>query len=213
MSIELTLESSNASGPLTPARFAQVLAVRGKVGGALEARTPKATMRGQDLRVAIDLDLADGASVGFLLDFAGQGARVHGNARGPSAAALTWLFHVLAASLKCRLRDSLAAADIEPSPDAHRMAATAYLDGYEAGVKKARRAGTVDAAAFVAWLVDEELVALAGDAFDADVPMDDATALYEHLIESDAIDDVFVSERELSTLLVRFRARAAPSTG
>jgi hypothetical protein len=66
-----------------------------------------------------------------------------------------------------------------------------------------------DGREFIDWLAREEHIALAStdDAFGKELPLDDATALYEILLDSDAIDDVFVSERELTMLLARYRAR------
>lgn len=211
MSVDLTLVRTKGE-PLTPATFSQALAVLAKVSGALGARGPKATMRGQELRLAVDLLLDDAACSGFLLDFAGQGARVRGTAHGPSSAALLWGLHTLAQTSKCRLTDTDSGADVEIAPDAHRAAAITYLQAYDAEVLKERRtrAGQdPDGDEFVAWLAREEHIALASTAssLGQDLALDDASALYEALLESDAIDDVFVSERELITLLARYRAR------
>jgi len=195
-----------------PATFSRAFAVLAKVSGALGARGPKATMHGQEIRLAVDLLLDDGACSGFLLDFAAQGARVRGTAHGPSSAALLWAFHTLAQTLKCRLSDTDSGADIDIAPDAHRAAATAYLQSYDAEVlsDRRKRAGhEPDGHAFVAWLAREEHIALASPAIDVgpDLPLDDASAVYDVLFNSDAVDDVFVSERELITLLARYRAR------
>jgi hypothetical protein len=87
------------------------------------------------------------------------------------------------------------------------------VDGYEALVlasraRKGDGGGEGDGRAFLAWLAREEHVALAdgADELGETLPLDDAEALYERLLESDAVDDVFVSERELARLLARFRA-------
>lgn len=213
MSVGLTLLRTKGE-PLTPATFSQTLAVFAKVSGALGERGPKATMRGQDLRLAVDLLLDDAACSGFLLDFAGQGARVHGTAHGPSSDALVWAFHTLAQALKCRLTDTDSGADIDIAPDAHRAAATAYLRAYDAEVLSDRRKRSgqdPDGREFVAWLAREEHIAIASSDLGQDLPLDDASALYEMLLESDAVDDVFVSERELITLLARYRARTLKS--
>ena len=92
----------------------------------------------------------------------------------------------------------------------HREAAVAYLAAYEADVEATRRKqGDDDGEGFLAWLVREEHIALAegAGALGAELPMQDARALYEMLLESDEVDDVFVSERELSSLLGRYNAR------
>ena len=208
MSNDLTLKQTTASGLLLPAKFTQVLALRAKVhAGATE---PRGTMHGQELRLTLGLSPSDAASAAFLLDFAGQGLRVTGRAHGPSAALLTWAFHALAASLKCTLCDADLGRDIEASPAAHREAAVAYLADYEVEVEATRRKqGDDDGRAFLAWLVREEHIALAtgGGALGAELPMQDAGALYEMLLESDEVDDVFVSERELTSLLARYNAR------
>ena len=102
------------------------------------------------------------------------------------------------------------------TPEAHRDAAIAYLEEYEAVVRASRKERrTPDADAFVAWLVKEECVLLASppgggsgdDRTFADLPLEDAPRLYELLLDSEAVDDVFVSERELTRLLARFLAR------
>jgi hypothetical protein len=211
MSVDLTLVRTKRE-LLTPSMFSRALAEHARVSGARGARGPRATMRGQEIRLAVDLLLDDGACSGFLLDFAGQGARVRGTAHGPSSAALVWAFQTLAQAIKCRLSDTDSGVDIDIAPDAHRAAATTYLEAYDAEVlgDRRRRAGQEpDGPAFVAWLAREEHIALASPAIDVgrELPLDDASAVYDLLFQSDAVDDVFVSERELMTLLARYRAR------
>lgn len=202
---ELILHLTNASGPLVPSRFNEVFARLAKHG-----TTPGATMRGQELRLAVALSLDDDACAAFLLDFAGQGRRVRGTAHGPSEDLLVWAFHQLAASLRCTLTDAERGPDVEPAPEEHRARALAYLSDYEADVRASRtRNEDDDGVSFVQWLAREELIALAADAAAIGEPlrMDDASALYEQLLDSEAVEDVFFSERELGWLLARFRAR------
>lgn len=187
-----TLHRTPRSGDLLPARFTQVL------GGL---RVPRAVVRGQELRVAATLDVEDAAAASFRLDFAAQGARVSGEARGPSRVLLVWAFHAIAEATKARL--VVDDADVSPEPAAHREAALAYLADYEAEVASSPLGG----AAFVDWLAREGQIELAGPA--KDVALDDASALYEALLEDDAVADVFLSERELASMLERFRAREA----
>lgn len=211
MTLDLTLLQTTASGPLLPTKLAQAFALLGTRKSGVP--TPKAAMHGHELCVALDGSPDDAVACGFLLDFAAQGARVRGAAHGPSAPALAWALHTLAAALKCTLHDGIANADAAPVPDAYRAAAVAYLTGYEAEVRATREADDEDAAAaFLDWLAREEHVALGGDVSElaAELPMDDASALYEMLLESDDVDDVFVSESELAALLARFRARRGP---
>jgi hypothetical protein len=209
MSIDLTLLQTNASGPLLPSRLAMAFTQLAKLPG--RAQAPNGTMRGQELRLALALSLDDDACAAFMLDFGGQGHRVRGAAHGPSSTLLSWAFHALAASLKCTLHDADAGQDVDTNPEAHRAAALAYLADYEAEVRANQRKGVDegDGDAFLSWLVREEHIALAEDAgaLGTTLPMDDASALYEMLLESDAVEDVFVSETELTALLARFRAR------
>ncbi|MDF2694364.1 MAG: hypothetical protein K0S65_2747 [Labilithrix sp.] len=218
MSVDLILNQTNASGPLVPSTLTGALGLLAKLAGA---HAPKATMRGQELRIAAELPLSDAACTAFLLDFVGQGRLVHGVAHGPSAAALVWAFHALARAVKCTLRDNELEHDVAPDPDAHRDAAASYLAEYEAGVRQHRRPRHLhaeeeepggEAAALLAWLAREEHIALASEsapvaALAQELPLDDPSALYEMLLDSDAVDDVFVSERELTSLIARFRAR------
>ncbi len=205
MSTSLTLQQTSASGPLLPATLAQALAALARRGEA-----PRGSMRGQVMRLVGSLSLDDDACAAFTLDFIAQGDRVRGAAHGPSTALFTWAFHALAKSLKCTLRGD-DGAEVAVAPEAHVEGARAYLATYEADVRATRGARAEDdAAPFVAWLAREEHVALvdgAEDAAFASLPMNDPPALYEELLESDAVDDVFVSESELATLLARFRAR------
>jgi hypothetical protein len=115
--------------------------------------------------------------------------------------------HALAEVMKADL--SVDGATVAATPESDRASAFAYLEAYEADVLATRRAGhELDATGFVAWLAREEHVAVAAGARAfADLPMDDPSQLYEILLESDAIEDLFVSERELTRLLTRFRAR------
>lgn len=212
MTARLTLEKSGASGPLLPATLTRAL-----VGQA----APRATLKGQVLRVASALTLDDDACAAFTLDFPAQGDRVRGNANGPSAALLAWAFHLLAETLDCTLVDGEAGEGVvvEASAAEHREAALAYLTQHEADVLEARRAperGT-SPHAFLAWLAREEHIALASpagpdvDTLAGALPMKDAGALYEMLLDSEAVDDVFLSERELVTALERFLARVPPT--
>ncbi len=203
---ELTLHQTNASGPLVPSRFKEVFALLAKLG-----TTPYATMHGQELRLAVALSLTDDACAALLLDFPAQGQRVRGTAHGPSSSLLVWAFHQLAKSLRCTLTDPEQGGEIAPDPDQHRGRALAYLADYEDEVRAARRtrSDSDDATAFIAWLAREELIVLTKEAaaFGSELPMNDGPALYEQLLDSDAVEDVFVSERELGWLLARFRAR------
>jgi hypothetical protein len=197
MAKELTLRSSTR-GVLVPARIEQAF----HLGGERSSSTPRGRMRGQELRLALALDLDDPACVGFALDFAGQGARVTASARGPSGALLTWAFHAIASTLSCELR--LEDTVIAPAPEPHRAAALAYLAQYETEVRDDE---DVSGDAFVKWLAREEHVELSANASFEDLPMDDAEQLYELLLESAGVVDVFLSERELARLLERFKAR------
>jgi hypothetical protein len=213
VAIELELQQTNASGRLLPTFLAEVLSRRGMIRSTTPM--PQGAMFGQELRLGLAASPTEGASAAFLLDFGGQGARVRGKAHGPSAALFTWAFHMLAVTLKCTLVDVEQGEAITPEPDTLCPAAIAYLKDYEDDVEATRHGDLEDdGAAFLAWLAREEHLALGEQgvaAFAESLPMDDAPALYELLLESDAIDDVFVSERELSSLLARFRARTAPS--
>lgn len=206
MTTELTLHQTHASGRLLPARLAQAFALLAKTSPA----SPRGAMRGQELRLGRALAPDDGAAAGFMLDFIGQGDRVRGAARSPRDVLLVWAFHALAAATRCRLATS-DGAEIAPEPERHREAALAYLADYEEGVR-ATRSGERDAGleGFLAFLVaDGHLALAAGEAIDEEVALDDPSGLYELLLESDAVDDVFVSERELTALLESFRARSA----
>jgi hypothetical protein len=213
MPVDLTLHQTTASGALVPSTLSRALALLAKLAGP---RAPKATMHGHSLHVVVGLPIDDAASTAFLLDFMAQGQRVRGVAHGPSAAALVWGFHALARALKCTLHDAELERDVPPDPDAHREAAQAYLGSYESDVRTYRHKRVFEdmdeGAAFLAWLAREEHIEPAGDAaalseLAAALPLGDPAALYETILDSDAIADVFVSERELTSLLGRFRAR------
>jgi hypothetical protein len=196
------LRQTNASGLLLPARLEQAFALVAK----LSASAPRVAIRGQELRLTRALSFDDGACTGFVLAFLAQGARVEATAHGLSSSLLAWAFHALAEAMKCELVEDGAAST--PLPETHRARAFAYLEAYEADVIAARaERRVVDARAFVAWLALEEHVAVADLAAFADWPLDDAARFYEMLLDSDAVEDVFVSERELTRLLARFRAR------
>lgn len=206
----LTLRQTNASGPLLPSTLGQLLTSLATRGG--DRPTPIGKLRGQVLRLALELSPDDDACVAFPLDFAGQGARVRGEAHGPSADAFAWAFHALAAASRCTLETD-GGAPIEPRPEAYREAAVAYLAADEAEVRADREGQTTrhdeDGAAMLEWLAREEHIALAGDAGElgATLAMNDASALYGQLLDSDAVEDVFISESELRALLARFQAR------
>ncbi len=203
MSIELILRSTAESGLLVPARLTE----------AFDGKTPRGRAHGSELRLAVDLSLDDAACATLVLDHVGQGRRVRSSAHGPSAALLSWAFHTVASATGAELFDAESDRRIEPSPGALREAAVVYLTKHEGGVKAVRQ-GRVGAggAEFLDWLAEEEHVALGDEAEElgAALPMDDPVGLYEMLLESDAVDDVFVSERELAGLLSRYRARFAP---
>lgn len=220
MSVELTLYQTKASGPLMPTSIAIVL---DRLGTITRGRSPRAAMRGGHLRVALDLSLDDAACAAVPLEFAGQGQRLRGMARGPSAVLLHWTFHTIAAALKCTLQEPPRDAGIGPDAGAFHDAALAYLEAYERAVNadRERHGQTVDpedaagGGDFLEWLAGEEHIALRTDeqatgaraSLSASLPMRDVGALYEALLDSDAVDDVFMSETELVSLLDRFRAR------
>jgi hypothetical protein len=205
MATELTLRQTSASGPLIPSRCTQAFGLMAKLSPSL----PRGAMRGQELRLALALPLDDDACAAFLLDFAGQGARIEAAWHGPSAALLAWALHALAATLKCDLVvGGAGAGKAAPEPESHRAAAVGYLEAYEADVRASRKQKKdLDGNAFVAWLALEEHVALGETGGFADLPLDDAPRLYEMLLESDGIEDIFVGERQLTRLLAQFKAR------
>lgn len=187
----LELRRTATSGDLLPARLAPILATWTE---------PRAKMKGQELRLARELDLDDPAAIGFVLDFMGQGVRIEVSTQGASSPLLVWAVQTLGAALK---------AEVE-APPADRAAALEYLEGYEEDVSTMREAKVdLDGDAFVDWLVREELVELGrGRADFSDLPLDDAERTYELILDNDVVEDVFVSERELARLLERFLARA-----
>jgi hypothetical protein len=217
-SVDLTIHRSKASGPLMPTTVATWLERRGKT---THGRVPQAAIAGRHLRVALDLRVEDDACAAFAVSFEGQAGRLRGTARGPSTALLEWAFHALAALLGATLDDSRSARPVTPSPETYLPKAVAYLEEYELAVAEAREAlkknepsDATSGARFFAWLADEEQIAVAEGtsaetiaALATTLPMEDASALYEMLLESDFVDDVFVSETELEALLTRFRAR------
>ena len=188
--MDVSLHRTSASGDLLPARIAPLLAKWTK---------PRAKLRGQQLVVALDMSLDDEAAVGFVLDFAGQGARIEAVAHGASEPLLAWALAELARELKAERRG-------EGAID--RAAAMAYLEAYEAEVAESRESPPEsESDAFVSSLAHEKLIEVrAGATFD-ELPLDDAARVYELLLDHEDVEDIFVSERELTRLLARFRAR------
>ena len=206
----ITIHRTPSSGDLVPARFVQVLGTLAKIPGT--SPSPRATMHGQELRLGVALSLADSACAAFLLDFPAQGARVSAEARGPSSALLAWGMHAIGLALKCRLvdvNDDDEEEDERPAnPETYREAAMAYLAVYEADVRASRKAHDHSVERFLTWLARDEQIELVSPAvLPEGLSLDDAPALYEALLESDAVADVFLSERELSSFVGRFRAR------
>lgn len=188
--MDVSLHRTSASGDLLPARIAPLLAKWTK---------PRAKLRGQQLVVALDMSLDDEAAVGFVLDFAGQGARIEAVAHGASEPLLAWALAELARELKAERRG-------EGAID--RAAAMAYLEAYEAEVAESRESPPEsESDAFVSSLAHEKLIEVrVGATFD-ELPLDDAARVYELLLDHEDVEDIFVSERELTRLLARFRAR------
>lgn len=219
MPTSLLLQQSAKSGPLLPATLGPALTrLVVRAAGVGVPRIPRGSFVGQVLRLGIALPPEDDASVGFLLDFVGQGRCARGSAHGPSAELFAWAMHALAADLGCELAEE-EGEEIAPSPSTHLASALAYLEAYEAEVTEERAVpaslkaeGAELAGRLLAWLAREEAIALGEDAASvaslaAELPMEDPAALYEKLLESDAVEDVFVSETETKSLVDRFRAR------
>jgi hypothetical protein len=225
MATSFTLRRSIDGAKLTPSTVGGALAKLGRGRRTSDEAALRAHLVGYVVRVTATLEPDDDAAVAFPLEFLGQGARVVATAHGPSVAALSWLIAGVAAELQ---------ADLEgPDPagvearNAHRLddgtadasaaAAMAYVLRYEAAVGRDRESGDGGqrGARFVAWLAEEGLIALDGDASTvADavgqtLPFDDASALYEALFEHADVAEVFASEREIEFALTRFRARFA----
>ncbi len=118
--IDLHLRRTPASGDLLPVRLTPLL---------VRWSEPRAKLRGQELRLALSLSLDDDACAGFVLDFAGQGARIEATAQGASAPLLVWAFHALATATKCEV--------VAPTPPPSLAEARAYLEVYEADVNTA----------------------------------------------------------------------------
>lgn len=200
----LTLRRTEKSGPLVPATFQQALGLMAKL-----TQTPQGGMRGQELRLKLKLTLDDDASFGTVLDFAGQGARVTTSTHGRSEALVRWAMHSLGPTLKADLVEDEEAKSA--TPEVHRGEAIAYLEDYEQEIRTSRKEMREPKSEdLIAWLAREEYVLLAATdtamSF-ADLPLNDVPELYEQLLDHASIDDVFVSERELSRLLTRFKAR------
>ena len=232
MTVDLALVSTKLSGSLTPTRLGTVL------GSASVSAPFQAGMRGHYLRFGHALSLDDEASAAIATSFEQQGARVRGSAHGPSSALLVWGFHAIAAEVGCELFDTSTDRPVKPQPAAHEARAAQYLETYERDVGGDRAKGAARAAAsdeddddsapqapsqdsapkstrgaeFLAWLVREEHLALLGDAagLAAFLPLENAETAYEQILESEDVDDIFVSESEFRALLKQWLARKRP---
>jgi hypothetical protein len=223
MSTDLRLRRRADGAPLTPKNVELAFA---EISRASELRVALAA---NVVRFRIALDEDDPEVAAIRIAFSRSGDALSGSASGRGAPLLYWSFHRLAAQLGCELEDPQAddaGGVVTPDADRYFAEARALIAGHEEDVMQGREEedevegdeeeeddddGEEDQIrAFVGDLVRTGKVLLVSDeAAEYAVwsgMMEDPEALYEAIIESDAVDEVFLSESEFTDLLRKFHA-------
>lgn len=163
------------------------------------------------------IDLAEGDPALAALRVSITPRRIQGETKGGAAALLYWCFHGLAAQMSCDLVDPQedAGKPVSPSPARFFEEASRVVREHEqeivaerphAGEPAAGASRTV--AAFLAELVRTGALVLASrdvSAFEGLRHLDgDPEDLYEELLDSEAVEELFLSGREFEAQLKAF---------
>jgi hypothetical protein len=209
MSFELQLRRAPGSAALSER------AVRGALERLHDPRAPGVILREGAIRFARTLSADDDSCAAIAVTFSRNGSCVVASTRAFAAPLLSWCFHALAKTIGCVLYDPQEGTRAEPDPDAFLDAALAVLEQHEREIQsdRAYQGGQPTQASsegreLLAWLQREGHIVIDGDvgALAGSLPVDDARAAYETLLESDEVAEVFVSESEFEGLFARFKS-------
>lgn len=214
MSTDLELQQRKEGLPLTARAINQgLMQISEESGIRTELEDCGKLIR---FRIGLKSDAPDFARI--QVDLAKNGSKLVGSTRGHGAALLYWCFHALARRLGCDLRDPQLDVAPAPNPRGFLDDAKRLVRDYEAAVLRRAQDGDGDEddvpgsnhlAEFLAWLVELEMLSLAcpntaelARQIELD---DDSLDLYESLLESPAVDEIFASEEEFAALLKQYR--------
>jgi hypothetical protein len=217
MSTDLVLRPMPGGPTLTKARIAGALLAISTETGLRFLLAPTATAIHVRARLRDDDEL--GASVS--VHFASNGSKVTGTTRGAGGALLSYCFGAIAIELGCELFDPQEGATIRAGGDERLLDAAKQVvadheesvladrsyDGGEGAGEGDARDGEV--ARFLAQLAADEKVLLSPGKSDEleelEALADDPEQLYERLLDSPAVEEVFLGEREFLGAFRRFR--------
>ncbi len=178
---------------------------------------------GSSVLIGVSLPTADPRSSGFQVSFTNGGRKLVGSTRGGGGPLLFWCFHALAARLGSELFDPQTGAQLTPNDEPFLAAATAQVTANESdilanepyvGPDDETAANVADAASqlligFLESLVAEEQLSLTASARELGhlaPQLNDPGELYETLLESPLVDEVFLSESQFVRSLAKYRS-------
>ncbi|RYZ06766.1 MAG: hypothetical protein EOO73_14540 [Myxococcales bacterium] len=178
--------------------------------------------------IGLSLPPGDARSAGVAVSYAADGSELVARTHSGSGALLYWCLHALAAKLGCGLFDPQTGGRPQPNSQGFFAEAKAQvmslekdiaaesLNSDEEGDTEADVAADAASAAaqllvgFLRSLVDAEQLALTADARELShlaPQLKDPSALYEALLDSPLVEDIFLSESELVRALAKYRRR------
>lgn len=178
---------------------------------------------GLAIHIGVSLPATDSRRAGFTVSFTRGGRELVASARSGNGPLLCWCIHMLAAQLGCALFDPQAGELVTPNGQPFLAQAQSLLAEYEsdllaqepyAGPPDADAAGEANEVSqlligFLESLVAAEQLSLTTAASELVhlVPqLKEPSDLYEALLDSPQVDDVFLSESEFVRALAKYRA-------
>lgn len=208
MSFELVIRRTDQSGPLTERRLAIACA---DVHSDYRVEFIPTGL----LRVTRALRPTDPKAFELPVVFRGRGSRIEGSARGPYAAALMWLFGLIARRLQAEVFDPQTEA-LAPPFEEFEQEARLSIDSYERAVSDDRPGATAategnDVLHFLRWMAGLGHLELCGEPRELDdALLGDPGEFYEVLLEHPLVEEVFLTKSEFSQSLRDWRSLQGP---
>jgi len=217
LSVDLVLKPAPGGPSIDPESVAQALSAISTPDGLKCALG----MEGLTIRIGVLLPTTDAGTARVAVSFKARGQGLTASTGGGGSSLLYWCVHALAAQLSCKLFDPQAGKTLTPNAAPFLTSAKALVAASEEQVLAERAyaqdlqsnaaSNAVDAAqaliGFLDGLVVAEQLSLnapAGDLTQLSAHLQDPSGLYEALMDSPLVDDVFLSESQFVRSLARY---------
>lgn len=217
MSVDLILKRAPGGVSIDPESIARALATISRPDGLKCALGAE----GLTIRVGALLPATNAGSAHISVSFKARGQGLTASSGGGGGPLLYWCLHALAAQLPCNLFDPQAGKTLTPhaepflarakalvaASEEQVLAERAYVEDLQANASSSATDAVDALVGFLDGLVSEEKLALngpAGELAHLGAHLSAPSELYEALLDSPLVEDVFLSESQFARSLARY---------